>query len=400
MSVAPADLAKPGDVSEADAKNYYDRNANRFGTPERRHIEQIVFPTLEEAQAAATRLEKSELTFAALAKERGLTEKDIDLGTVTKSGIIDQAVANAAFSLKEGETSAPVKGVFGTALVHVVKVEPENIKPFGEVATEIKQAIATDRARGELASRHDKIEDERAAGLRLTEVAQKLGLTARTIEAVDRQGRDPSGNQIAGLPGADVIGAAFRSDMGVENEPIQMTGGGYVWFEVMNVKPSRERTLEEERTHVEERWREDQISERLKAKATDMVDKLKGGASLNDVAGPEGLAVQTTFGLKRAGNAASMPPSVIEAVFAAAKGGAGSARGKDATERVVFVLTDITVPGFDAASSEGKRIEETTRRSLSEDLLAQYVGRLQTELGASINMEALRRVASGSSDQN
>ena len=400
MSVAPGDLAKPGDVSDADAKNYYDRNATRFGTPERRHIEQIVFPTPEEAQAAATRLEKSELTFEALAKERGLTEKDIDLGTVTKSGIIDQAVANAAFSLKEGETSAPVKGVFGTALVHVLKVEPENIKPFGEVAPEIKQTIATDRARGELASRHDKIEDERAAGLRLTEVAQKLGLTARTIEAVDRQGRDPNGNQITGLPGVDVIGAAFRSDMGVENEPIQMTGGGYVWFEITNVKPSRERTLDEERTRVEERWREDQISERLKAKAAEMVDKLTGGASLNDVAGPDGLAVQTTFGLKRAGNAASMPPSVIEAVFAAAKGGAGSARGKDATERVVFVLTDITVPGFDAASSEGKRIEETTRRSLSEDLLAQYVGRLQTELGASINMEALRRVASGSSDQN
>src|SRR5256885_13204543 len=174
MSVAPIDLAKPADVSEVDAKRYYDNNLTRFGTPERRHIEQIVFPTLEEAQAAATRLEKSELSFEALAKERGLTEKDIDLGTVTKSGIIDQAVANAAFSLKEGETSAPVKGVFGTALVHVLKVEPENIKPFGEVAPEIKQTIATDRARSELASRHDKIEDERAAGLRLTEVAQKL----------------------------------------------------------------------------------------------------------------------------------------------------------------------------------------------------------------------------------
>jgi peptidyl-prolyl cis-trans isomerase D len=91
---------------------------------------------------------------------------------------------------------------------------------------------------------------------------------------------------------------------------------------------------------------------------------------------------------------------VIEAVFATAKGEAGSAQGKDPAERVVFVLTDITAPDFDAASSEGKRIEETTRRSLSEDLLAQYVGRLQTELGANINMEALRRVASGSSDQN
>ena len=135
-------------------------------------------------------------------------------------------------------------------------------------------------------------------------------------------------------------------------------------------------------------------------KADEMVDKLKGGASLNDVAAAEGLSVQTTFGLKRAGNAASMPPSVIEAAFANAKDAPGSAEGKDATERIVFRLTDITVPSFDAASSEGKRIEESTRRSLTEDLLAQYVGRLQTELGATINMEALRRVASGSSDQN
>src|SRR3954470_6221312 len=400
MSVAPADLAKPGDVNDADAKQYYDRNLARFGSPERRQVEQIVFPTPEEAQAAAARLEKSELTFDALAKERGLTEKDIDLGTVTKSGIIDQAIADAAFSLKEGETSAPVKGVFGITLVHVVTVEPENIKPFEEVAPEIKQTIATDRARGELASRHDKIEDERAAGLRLTEVAQKLGLSARTIEAVDRQGRDPAGNQITGLPGVDVVGAAFRSDMGVENEPMQMVGGGYVWFEVMNVKPSRERNLDEVRTRVEEKWHEDQVSERLKAKTTEMVDKLKGGASLNDIASADGLAVQTTFGLKRAGNAASMPPSVIEAVFSVAKGEPSSAQGKDATERVVFVLTDTTVPSFDAASSEGKRIEETTRRSLTEDLLAQYVGRLQTELGATINMDAVRRVASGSSDQN
>src|SRR5437667_2029723 len=65
MSVAPADLAKPGDVSDADTKRYYDNNLARFGTPERRHIEQIAFPTLEEAQTAATRLEQSELSFEA-----------------------------------------------------------------------------------------------------------------------------------------------------------------------------------------------------------------------------------------------------------------------------------------------------------------------------------------------
>lgn len=400
MSVSPADLAKPGDVSDADARRSYESNLARYGTPERRQVEQIVFPTLEEAQAATTRLEKSEIAFEALAKERGLTEKDIDLGMLTKSGIIDRAIADAAFALKEGEVSAPVKGMFGSALLRVTKIEPEVVKPFEEVAAEIKQTVVTDRARSELASRHDKIEDERAGGMRLAEVAQKLNLTARTLEAVDRQGRDPDGKDVAGLPtGTDVLAAAFRTDVGVETEPVQLSGGGYVWIEVTSIKPSRERKLDEVKDRVEERWKQDQISQRLQAKATEMVDKIKAGTPLSDIAAAAGVPVQTTFGLKRARGTA-MPATVTDAVFQTEKGAAGSAEGKDPTERIVFVLTDVTVPAYEASSTEGKRIEDTTRRSLAEDLMAQYVTRLQADFGATINQDALRRVATGSSDQN
>src|ERR1700752_1414979 len=344
LSVAAADLAKPGEVSDADAKRVYEANMARFGTPERRQVAQISFPNAEEAQAAAAGLEKSKLTFEALAKERGLSEKDIDLGLVTKAGMIDRAVADAAFALKEGETSAPIKGMFGTMLVHVVKVEPENVKPFEEVAAEIKQTIATERARSEIAAIHDKVEDESAGGSRLAEIAQKLNLKARPIEAVDRQGRDPDGKPISDLPSTNVISSAFGSDVGVENEPLQMAGGGYLWFEVLGVKRSGARTLDEVRSQVEQRWRESQVAERLKAKADEIVGKVKAGASLNDAASAEGLNVQTTFGLKRSGNAGSMPPSVISAVFATPKDGVSSADGKDGTERIIFQVTDISVP--------------------------------------------------------
>ena len=401
LSVSAADLAKPDSVTDADAKQFYDANTARFGTPERRQVAQISFPNAEEAQAAAARLEKSELTFAALAKERGLSEKDIDLGLVTKSGMIDRAVADAAFALKEGETSAPIKGMFGTMLVHVVKVEPENVKPFDQVAAEIKQAIATDRARSEIAAIHDKVEDERAGGSRLTEIAQKLNLKARTVEAVDRQGRDPDGKPISDLPSTNVISSAFGSDVGVENEPLQMAGGGYLWFEVLGVKRSGERTLDEVRAQVEQRWRESQVSERLKAKADEIVGKVKAGTSLNDAASAEGLNVQTTFGMKRSGNTGSLPPSVVSAVFATPKDGVSSADGKDGNERVIFQVTDVSVPAFDANSPDSRKITDTMRRSITEDLLAQYVTRLQTDLGATINMDAVRRSVSGSSaDQN
>ena len=90
MSVTPADLAKPGDVSDADAKSYYDTKSEPLrhaGAPPDRA------DRVSDARRGAGRRRaagESELSFEALAKERGLSEKDIDLGFVTKAGIIDR----------------------------------------------------------------------------------------------------------------------------------------------------------------------------------------------------------------------------------------------------------------------------------------------------------------------
>jgi peptidyl-prolyl cis-trans isomerase D len=402
MALTPADVIKPDDISAADARQYYDRNQARFGTPERRDLQQISFPNEDDAKAAAQRL-GAELSFEALAKERGLTEKDIALGLETKAGIIDKAVAEAAFALKEGETSAPVKGTFGTVLIHVIKIEPANIKSFEDSAAAIKQQIATDRSKNELSNRRDKIEDERAGGLRLTEVAQKLNMTATTIEATDRQGRDPAGNPVAGLPpGADIVTAAFGTDVGVENEPAQLQGGGFVWYEVLKTTPPREQTLDEVRAKVEESWRNEQVSATLKAKAAELIAKLKGGTSLNDLAAADGLTVQTSFGIKRAGNTATVPPRVAQVVFQLEKDQSGSAEGNPG-EWVVFHLTDITVPALDPAAADGKRIDDNVKRALSEDFIGQYVQQLKKDLGATINLNVVRQVTSGGSvdqDQN
>ena len=172
MSLTPSELARPDEVNDADAKRYYESNLARYGTPERRQLEQIVFPTLEEAEAAAARLGET-LSFEALAKERGMDAKDLDIGLLTKSEIIDRAIADAAFALQEGAVSTPIKGTFGAVLIKVAKIESDQVKKFEEVAPEIKQTLATERARRELSTRHDKVEDERGGGLRLAEIAPR-----------------------------------------------------------------------------------------------------------------------------------------------------------------------------------------------------------------------------------
>ena len=86
--------------------------------------------------------------------------------------IIDRAVGDAAFALKEGEVSAPVQGRFGTALARVSKIEPETVRSFEEVSPELKQDIATERAKTQTTALYDKIEDERSIGKTLAEAAE------------------------------------------------------------------------------------------------------------------------------------------------------------------------------------------------------------------------------------
>ncbi len=352
LAMSPADLAKPDAVSDADAKSYFEQHKASYGVPERRELKQIVFQKPDDAAAAHERIAKG-ASFADIAKERGLKDSDVDVGMVTKAGVIDPAVADAAFALKSGEVSAPVSGRFGTVLLHVGKIEPGNQKTFEEVAPQIKLEIAETRAKTEIGNLRDKFEDERAAGSTLAEAAKKFGLKSRTIDAVDRSGRGPDEKPIADLPTKpDVIGAAFSSDVGVDNDPLQLPTGGYLWFDVTGITPARDRTLEEVKDKVEARWRDDEIAKRLQAKADDMVGKLKAGTALDQLATESGLKVVTAADLQRGKPGGFAPAKLVEAAFKTPKGVPASAEGDQAAARFVFRVTDVVDPPLDPIASK------------------------------------------------
>jgi peptidyl-prolyl cis-trans isomerase D len=394
LQVTPAEIAKWMEVSEAEIKKAFEDHRSRYITPERRHVEQIVFPTMPEAEAAAARI-KDGLSFAALAAERGLKQSDIDLGTVPKSDIIDPAVADAAFSLKDGEASAPVKGRFGAVIVTVLKIEPEQEKSLADVTPQIRNDIATERAKAEVQSLHNKIEDERAGGGTLQEAAQKAKLPIVTYD-FDRSGRNPVGEPVTNLPKAsEVISAAFASEVGVDNDPIP-ADGGYVWYDVAGITPAHDRTLDEVKNQVEARWREDEIASRLKAKAADLLDKLKSATAFDAVAKANGLAVETADNLKRDKPAVTVSARMLGSVFHTAKDGFGTAEGDNPSDWIVFRVTAVTDPRLDANSPDAKRIDEVVQRQETNDLLGQYVAWLENDLGTSINQTALTQALGNS----
>jgi peptidyl-prolyl cis-trans isomerase D len=394
--LTPEDLASRIEVPDADLKKAYADRRARYETPERRHLKQIVFPNIDEAKAAAEKLAQG-TTFEALAAERGLKESDIDLGTVAKSAVVDRDIADAAFALKSGDVSAPVQGRFGIAIVKVDAIEAGTTRPFEEVAAELKRDMQNERAKNEITNVQEKIEDERLGGATLADAARKFNLKPRTIEAIERNGKDAQGNAVPDLPqNADVLAAAFGAEVRGENEPLRVpNNGGYVWFDVDAITPARDRPLDEVKDQVGARWRDDETTTRLRAKATEMLDKIKAGTSFADATAADKLKVEWRPGIKRSSPPPGLSAAAVTEIFKTYQDAVGSVEGANPTERIVFRVTEIKLPPLDLEAADAKRIDEALRARNTEDLIAQYIARLQSEVGVSINQSALNQVSGG-----
>jgi peptidyl-prolyl cis-trans isomerase D len=388
LEVTPQSIANPGSISDAEAKARYDEvKDERFGAPEKREIEQILYASEAEAKEASHKLAAGK-TFGDLLNEKNLTAKDASLGTVARNGLVDKAVAEAAFSLKKDEVSAPVQAQFGTVILRAGKIIPSTVKPYAEVAGQIKSEIALKRAQSEIAKLHDAIEDQRTSGKSLTEAATSVGLEPRVIAEIDAAGNDPQGVPVKNLAdGQALLKAAFASDVGVDNDTLRLANGGYQWFEVARIDKARDKTFEEARSEVEKTWREEQAGKRLAAKTTELVKKLDAGESIAAIAAAEGnLAVKHASNVRR-GLSSGMAQNFINEIFNVSVHRAGTTPNEEGGA-YLFQVTDSAVPPYDPQSPELTNVKTDATSGYIEDLVAQYITKLESGIDVKLNAKA------------
>ncbi|MXQ10932.1 SurA N-terminal domain-containing protein [Microvirga makkahensis] len=388
MALDAAAIAKPDDVPEADARQYYEQHKGEYGQPERRTIQQIPFTAMEDAQAAAAKI-KEGTTFEAVAAERGVAASGLELGTFTKAEMLDPAVADVAFGLPEGGVSDPIQGRFGPVLVRVTKIQPESVRPFEEVAADIRMVVARERAQSQIEKIHDEIEDLRAGAKPLADIAKEKGLTLVQVPAMDAQGLDKAGNPVNVPEREALVKAAFASDIGVDNEALR-TGSGYVWYDVTGIEPSREKTLDEVRDQAAAQWREEQISQRLADKAREMTERLDKGEAIEAVAQDVNAPVKTVVDLARNTAKDDLSAEAVNRIFATPVGKAGSAANA-ADSRVVYKVTAATVPAMVTTTQEVQNIENQLRNGIGDDLINQYIAQARQDLGVTVNQQALQQ---------
>ena len=394
LAIAPAELANDIEVSEEELRASYDADPSRFGAPERRAIERIVFSDAAAAEAARTEIEAGK-SFEDVAADLGLTEEDRKLGTLTKDGILDPAIGEAAFDLEIGEVSQPVQGTFGPVLVRVTEIEAGLNKSFEDVRDEIRIDLATQKAKDQILDVYDAIEDDRAAGMTLAEISQKQGLPYREVEAIDSNGLAPDESPVSGLPESpQFLSEVLATDIGVEADPLQTRGDGWAWLEVLDITPSRDLAFEEARDKVAEAWRANETRKAVEVKAKDIAERVRGGAGFFAVAEELGTTSGLVGPIARGATDGPFGTPAVQLLFTTPEGEVNSTAAAQAPQRVVFRVTDIDIPPFKPGEAADYKTE--IEDGISNDLLSQYLQELEKRIGTSINQEALR-VALGES---
>jgi peptidyl-prolyl cis-trans isomerase D len=391
LAVTPETVKDKVEISDADIKGAYEAQKDKLGKPEKRHVQQIPFPDLAAANEAYQKIQAG-TDFAALAKEKGLSEQDIDLGTVTRAEMADPTIADAAFRLEANKVSEPVTGKLGgVVLLRVTSIEAGKSPTFEEAKDQLQKQLLKERASGAIFDLHDKIEDELAAGTTLSEVASKLKLNYQLIDEVDREGRKPDGSTVTLPAQKDVLNAAFATDVGVENDPIDAKDDGVVWYEVLGVVPQQLKPLDQVKDEVAKDWRSEQVRTKVAKYAQDLVDSLNSGKTLEDIAKDLNVQVLVSDPLKRDSITVNILPAAVAQAFTLPEKGYGSAPSPVDDGRVVFQVDKVNPPPA-LAPAEAERLQEQLGQLISEDAIAEYFGALEKRYGVTVNQQALAKL--------
>ena len=339
------DFEKGLEVAEEELRETYERNRERlYEEPETRTLYQLTYPTQGEAEVAAARLREG-IPFETLAIERGTTLEATTLTDTTQLGMIDQTVAQAAFSApaEPGTILDPVKGLFGATVVQIVDTSPGTTRSFEEVRDELRSALLSQQTEKLVYEKLEAIEEQRDNGTSLREAAENADIALKTFGPVDRFSFTPGGAILDDIPG-EALEAAFELFEGEDSDAIELSNEtGYLILAVDEVTPPTLKPFDDITADVETAWRADQKNARVDTLAKTILERIKNGESIETI-GAEYDRAPITESLTISGrNHETISPTTKTSLFNGNKGEAlvGDAQGLQQHYRHAILWIDL-----------------------------------------------------------
>jgi len=393
MRMSADDLIKAQQISEDSLKEYYEQHITRFTDPEKRVIDILRFKKREDADKAAQKLAAG-TSFDELVKEQGQTIEAIRQKDVVKSAL-PTLMASNLFDLKEGAISGVINDLQGPVIARIVTVTPSQPIPLPKVQNEIRQLLQRTEAANALRTNREAIENERNQGTTLEELSKQYNLQSQEL-TLDASGKNTNGKPENDLPQQQLLlQAVFQAIPGMDHDPISLKEGGYVWYDVKNVTPARDRTLDEVRDQAIASWKADEVQRLLDKKMEDLEKELNNGKTLADLADSLNTKVLTQSGLKRDTQSEPLGAEVVAAVFSGPVGHTGGTLGPTNQSRVLFKVVDAVEPTITSRDGLDKTIVNSVDRSFQETIMDGFLQAAAEAHPVKVNQTNFKQFTSG-----
>jgi len=305
-------IRQTAQISDDELKVEYQRDIQQYQVPNRVHVEHILLLTNNKTDAEVAEVRKKAEDVLKQAQKSGAKFEDLakkyseDPGTKDKGGDLGwigqgQTVAEfekTAFSLEKGKISDVIKTQYGFHIIKVLDKETAHTKPFEEVKDSIRTPLLLTKVDRQNSDQADKLSAEirRSNKVSLDDLAKQFHLTVGETRPVTAT--DPIlelGNS------KEAKEAIFRLQKGDLSLPVR-TDRGYLVLTVKEVIPAHQGTLEEARERIVNELKQQKATELAKAKAEDLIKRVKAGEKFDAAAKSLGLEAKTSDPIARDGS--------------------------------------------------------------------------------------------------
>ncbi len=366
----------------------YDANQDNYTQVATRTLEQISFPDMTAAQAAADRLAAGEVTFAEVAVEQNTDAASLSLGTVQQADL-PEATGKAAFEATENGIVGPVEGPFNVVLLNVTDVQLGGLAPFEEVSDLISTQLLQGRLQAKIPELANQIDDIRSSGASLAEIAEQTGLPLVEFAGIAQNFTVAEGDFPTAAYDQRLMADLFDSSEGEERDLVELSDGTYALIMIDRIVDSHLPELATIRDKVADAWITEQKLASLEARALDLTSEIAGGSDLATKATEMSLEVTSPEAFPRQEAPASLSADLVEAVFSGTLNSYVSGRNQGADGVVILQITVIQPLEADALAEEKEGLEQALEDSLARDHLEYFARALSETHNASINRDAI-----------
>lgn len=315
------DLKGDVTVSDDDVSAWYEENKDQYRDEEQRRVSHILIETGDDEAAAKAKAEallaeiKGGADFATVAEENSedsfSAENGGDLDYITP-GMMDDAFDSAVFSLKNvGDVTDVVKTEFGFHIIKLTDLKPETIKPFSDVAGEIRDNLITEKATDrfyELQSRMAEVAFE--VPDTLDEVAAIANTSIETTPLFTRN------NVPAEIDNPQVVSDVFSPELieeQVNSDLIELDASTVMVVRVNEHEAQRTKSLDEVKESITASLRSEKAQQAAQDWAEAQLAQLESGNDITDSLSARSLDWETVENVNRGDQ--QLPRNLLDTLF-------------------------------------------------------------------------------------